>query len=193
MVDNMDRKSKGKTLRTLFFSMLTLSAFTFGGGYVIVSLLKQKFVDKLHWIDNDEMLDLVAIAQSSPGAVAVNGAVVVGYKLAGIAGTLVAIAGSVIPPVIIISLISVCYEIFKSNIYVTATLEGMKAGVCAVIFSVVYDMLVEQVKKHDVINLIILVTAFVLNYFLKINLIWILLGTIAVGILRTVASGKREE
>ena len=64
----------------LFFSTLYLSAFTFGGGYVIVSLMRKKFVDNYHWIDEDEMLDLVAIAQSAPGPIAVNGAIVVGYK-----------------------------------------------------------------------------------------------------------------
>ena len=87
----------------IFLSTLYLSAFTFGGGYVIITLLKQKFVDELHWIDNDEMLDLVAIAQSSPGAIAVNGAIVVGYKLAGIPGVLVSVLGAVLPPFIILS------------------------------------------------------------------------------------------
>ena len=77
-------EKKSKVLRKLFFSTLYLSTFTFGGGYVIVTLMKNKFVDELHWIDEEEMLDLVAIAQSSPGAIAVNGAIVVGYKLAGI-------------------------------------------------------------------------------------------------------------
>ena len=76
-------ESKGRILRKLFFSTLYLSAFTFGGGYVIVTLMKKKFVDSLHWIDEEEMLDLTAIAQSAPGAIAVNGAIVVGYKLAG--------------------------------------------------------------------------------------------------------------
>ena len=71
-----------KKLWKLFLSTFYLSAFTFGGGYVIVTLLKNKFVDELHWIDEKEMLDLVAIAQSSPGAIAINGAIVVGYKLA---------------------------------------------------------------------------------------------------------------
>ena len=78
-------KEKWTKIRKVFFSTLYLSAFTFGGGYVIVTLMKKKFVDELHWIDEEEMLDLVAIAQSAPGAIAVNGAIVVGYKLAGIA------------------------------------------------------------------------------------------------------------
>lgn len=79
---------KKSALWTLFFSTLYLSAFTFGGGYVIVSLMKKKFVDEYHWIEEDEMLDLIAIAQSAPGAIAVNGAIVVGYKLAGLPGAL---------------------------------------------------------------------------------------------------------
>ena len=86
----MEEKQKNKryVLRKLFFASLYLSTFTFGGGYVIVTLLKEKFVDQYHWIDEEEMLDLVAIAQSSPGAIAVNGAIVVGYKLGGIPGFL---------------------------------------------------------------------------------------------------------
>ena len=79
---------KKSALWTLFFSTLYLSAFTFGGGYVIASLMKKKFVDEYHWIEEDEMLDLIAIAQSAPGAIAVNGAIVVGYKLAGLPGVL---------------------------------------------------------------------------------------------------------
>lgn len=102
----MEKKNKKKMLWKIFISTLYLSAFTFGGGYVIVTLMKKKFVDDYHWIEENEMLDLVAIAQSSPGAIAVNGAIVVGYKLAGILGTIVAIIGTVIPPFLIISIIS---------------------------------------------------------------------------------------
>ena len=91
-------RKKQKVLWKLFLSTLYLSAFTFGGGYVIVTLMKDKFVDKYHWIEENEMLDLIAIAQSAPGAIAVNGAIVVGYKLAGLAGVLTAIFGTVLPP-----------------------------------------------------------------------------------------------
>ena len=77
----MERKRN--VLWNLFVSTLYLSAFTFGGGYVIVSLLKKKFVDEYHWIEEEEMLDLVAIAQSSPGAIAVNAAILVGWRVGG--------------------------------------------------------------------------------------------------------------
>ena len=95
-------ENKKKVLLKIFISTLYLSAFTFGGGYVIVTLMKKKFVDEYRWIEEDEMLDLVAIAQSAPGAIAVNGAIVVGYKLAGSAGALTAIIATIIPPFVII-------------------------------------------------------------------------------------------
>ena len=113
-------KEKWTKIRKVFFSTLYLSAFTFGGGYVIVTLMKKKFVDELHWIDEDEMLDLVAIAQSAPGAIAVNGAIVVGYKLVGIAGALAAIIGTIIPPFVILSVIFYFYAAFSSN-YIVKT------------------------------------------------------------------------
>ena len=105
-------ENKRKVLAKIFISTLYLSAFTFGGGYVIVTLMKKKFVDEYHWIEEDEMLDLTAIAQSAPGAIAVNGAIVVGYKLAGMAGAVTAIIATIIPPFVIISLISVFYNAF---------------------------------------------------------------------------------
>ena len=121
-------KEKWTKIRKVFFSTLYLSAFTFGGGYVIVTLMKKKFVDELHWIDEEEMLDLVAIAQSAPGAIAVNGAIVVGYKLAGIAGALAAIIGTIIPPFVILSVIFYFYAAFSSNYIVKTVLDGMQAS-----------------------------------------------------------------
>ena len=174
----------------IFLSTLYLSAFTFGGGYVIVTLLKQKFVDELHWIDEEEMLDLVAIAQSSPGAIAVNGAIVVGYKLAGVAGILCAVLGAVIPPFVILTLVSMFYNAFRESLVVQSLLQGMKAGVAAVIMSVVWDMAAGLVKGRDWILIVIMVLAFIANYFLKINVIYIILVTAAIGAVRTLLREK---
>lgn len=113
---------------------------------MIVSLMKKKFVDELHWVEEKEMLDLVAIAQSSPRAIAINGAIVVGYKLAGIAGVLVSIIGTVIPLFVIIALLSVYYNTFRSNELVSDA--GRHAGgVGAVIASVTYEMGTGVVKE----------------------------------------------
>ena len=99
----------------LFKSTFIISAFTVGGGYVIIPLLKAKYVDEYHWIEENEMLDLVAIAQSSPGAIAVNGAIVVGYKLAGVVGIFITILGTILPPFIVLTVVSIFYNAFKSD------------------------------------------------------------------------------
>lgn len=133
----------------MFLSTLYLSAFTFGGGYVIVTLMKDKFVDKYHWIEENEMLDLIAIAQSAPGAIAVNGAIVVGYKLAGLAGVLTAIFGTVLPP-FSYHLCDLCfYQMFRDNFIIRELLDRMQAGVGAVIASVVWDMAAGITKKKS--------------------------------------------
>ncbi|QAT50969.1 chromate transporter [Caproiciproducens sp. NJN-50] len=177
--------NKNGVLRKLFFSTLYLSTFTFGGGYVIVTLLKNKFVDELHWIDEDEMLDLVAIAQSSPGAIAVNGAIVVGYKLAGFPGILCSILGAILPPLIILTVISYCYAAFKANFVIQALLKGMRAGVGAVIVSVVYDMGSNVVRQKDPLLLAVMAAAFIANYFFGVNVIYIILLVAALGVVRT--------
>ena len=178
-------KSKGYVLRKLFFACLYLSTFTFGGGYVIVTLLKEKFVDQYHWIEEDEMLDLVAIAQSSPGAIAVNGAIVVGYKLVGIPGAIVAILGTILPPFIILSMVSMFYNAFRSNWFISQMLEGMQAGVGAVIASVTVDMGIPIVKEKDVMSLIIMMAAFAASCIFGVNVIYIVLVCGAIGAIRT--------
>lgn len=184
-------KSKKEVLLRLFISTLYLSTFTFGGGYVIVSLLKKKFVDEYHWIENDEMLDLVAIAQSSPGAIAVNGAIVVGYKLAGIVGAFVAIVGTIIPPFVIITILSVCYQAFRDNWLVSQMLEGMQAGVAAVIACVTYEMGSGIVENGDKISLLIMAGAFIAACFLNVNVIYIILTCIALGVVRTLLRRRK--
>ena len=110
-----------KTLWQLFLSTLYISAFTFGGGFVIVTFMKKKFVDELHWIDEDEMLDLTAIAQSSPGSIAVNAAILVGWRIGGALGIAIAVLGTLLPPMLILSMISFFYAAFASNRYVALT------------------------------------------------------------------------
>ncbi len=185
-------ENKRQVLIKLFISTLYLSAFTFGGGYVIVTLLKKKFVDEYHWIEENEMLDLVAIAQSAPGAIAVNGAIVVGYKLAGIIGALTAIVATIIPPFVIISLISVFYAAFRSNAIISQMLEGMQAGVGAVIASVVYEMGAGVVQSKSTSSIIIMVLAFIAACVLEINVIYIVLACILLGVIRTLIHKRRE-
>lgn len=111
-------KQNPKILWILFKTMFILSSCTFGGGFVIVSLMKKKFVEQLKWLEEDEMLDITAITQSCPGPLPINASVIVGYRMYGFLGSLVAILGTAIPPMIIISLICVFTNNFvKINTY----------------------------------------------------------------------------
>lgn len=177
---------KSKILFQIFISTLYLSAFTFGGGYVIVTLMKKKFVDQYHWIEEKEMLDLIAIAESAPGAIAVNGAVVVGYKLAGAAGVVTAVVATILPPFVILSLISVFYDVFRENVLISQMLTGMQAGVGAVIASVTYDMAVGVVQEKRISSIIIMGVSFAAASFFGVNVIYVILVCLALGIFQTI-------
>jgi chromate transporter len=135
----------------LFTSTFIVSAFTFGGGFVIIPLLKKKFVDELNWIEESEMMDLAAIAQSTPGPIAINCSILIGYKLTGIKGALITAFGAALPPLIVISVISMAYEAFKTNTVVKFALRGMQAGIAAVIVDVVISMTrsILSVRKNN--------------------------------------------
>ena len=156
----MSAKRDVKTYWKLFSSTFCLSAFTFGGGYIIIPLMRKKFVEELHWIEEQEMLDLSAIAQSSPGAIAVNAAILVGYRIAGIPGALVTICGTILPPLIILSIISVIYGWFRSNPWVAALLKGMQSGVAAVIADVTIRMAGDVIRQKKLLYILIMAGAF---------------------------------
>lgn len=182
--------SKGRRLWTLFSSMLYISAFTFGGGFVIVSLMQKKFVEDLHWLEEDEMLDMTALAQASPGAIAVNAAILVGRKVAGAAGIAVAVIGTILPPMPIISAISLAYEAFASNPWVAAALKGMQAGVAAVIVDVSWRLGSRVAKEHDPVALVLMAAAFVLSTVCHVNVIWLILGAAVLGLVRVLWQRK---
>ena len=169
----------------LFIEMLKISTFTFGGGFVIITFMKKKFVDELHWIDEQEMLDLAALAQASPGAIAVNAAILVGWRVAGFPGMLVAVLGTVLPPMVILTIISYIYATFVSNPYVAMLLKGMQAGVAAVIMDVVLSLGGSVLKKNKVLNLLIMLAAFSATFFFGINVIWIIVVTAVISVIVT--------
>ena len=186
-------QSRGKRLLTLFFSMLYISAFTFGGGFVIVTFMKRKFVDELHWIDEREMLDMTALAQSSPGAIAVNAAILVGWKVGGFAGMAAAVLGTVIPPVVILSVISLFYNLFAENRYVAWVLKGMSCGVAAVILDVSISLGKNVLKAGQWAHYAVMAAAFVATFFFRVNVVWIILAAAAVGVVLALYSRKGGE
>ena len=159
----------------LFTSTFQLSACTFGGGFVIIPLMRKKFVEDLGWIEEQEMMDLTAIAQSSPGAIAVNASILVGYHVAGISGALLTVLGTVLPPLIMISVISFFYQQFRDNVFVNMAMTGMLAGVAAVICDVVINMAKSILEQKRVIPVLVLVGSFVAVRFFDVNIMVVIL------------------
>ena len=158
-------ENRKKILMKLFVSTLYLSAFTFGGGYVIVTLMKKKFVDEYHWIEENEMLDLVVTA----------------------------IIGTIIPPFLVISLISVCYNAFRDNFIVSQMLSGMQAGVGAVIASVTYEMGAGIVHGKNAVSMCIMAAAFLASCVFHVNVVFVVIACGLIGALRTLAAERRAQ
>ena len=160
---------------TLFVSTFQLSACTFGGGFVIIPLMRKKFVEELGWIEEQEMMDLTAIAQSSPGAIAVNASILVGYHVAGIPGALLTVLGTVLPPLIIISVISFFYQQFRDNGIVNMAMTGMLAGVAVVICDVVINMAKTILQQKHVLPVLVLAGSFTAVRFFNVNIMIVIL------------------
>ena len=177
----------------LFYTMLYISAFTFGGGFVIVTLMEQKLVKEYGWLEEEEMLDMTALAQASPGAIAVNASILVGRKMAGTLGIFAAVLGTIIPPFAIISVISYFYEQFATNRYVAAVLVGMQAGVAAVIIHVVLNLGKAVVKQKSVLSMVIMIASFVMAYLLKINVVYIILLCAGIGVAKAIYEKRAKQ
>lgn len=186
-------KKDFKIYWTLFSSTFFLSAFTFGGGFVIVPLMKKKFVDELHWIEDKEMLDLTAISRSSPGAIAVNASILIGYRIAGFFGALVSTLGTILPPLITLSIISVFYAKFRDNDVINALLKGMQAGVVAVIADAVINLGNNIIKEKQATSILIMAGAFIATYFFNINVMYIIIVCGLVGAVYTFLRKKNRQ
>ncbi|MDO5538825.1 MAG: chromate transporter [Eubacteriales bacterium] len=169
-------------LWTLFRSMFVLSACTFGGGFVIVSLMKKRYVEELKWLEEDEMLDVTAITQSAPGPLPVNASVIIGYRISGIAGSLTAVSGTILPPMIIISIISMFYEQFRTNPYIAVALQVMRAGVAAVIFDVVINLAGNVLKTKRMMYIVMMIAAFIATYLLDVSAMIVILTCLGIGL-----------
>ena len=180
-----------KELKKLFLSTFKLSACTFGGGFVIIPLMRKRFVEELGWIDEQEMMDMTAIAQSSPGAIAVNASILVGWRVAGAVGSLISVLGTVLPPLIIISVISLFYAAFRQNLFVSMAMTGMLAGVAAVVLDVVITMIGQILKQKRLLPLLVLAASFAAVRWLDVNIILVILACGIIGAVDTVIQARK--
>ena len=179
----MKEKSSKPSIWRLFYYSFILSAFTIGGGYVMVPLMHERFVNKLRWIDENELTELVALGQSAPGAMVVNSSVIMGYRLLGLPGAIAALLGTALPPIIILAALWQVYDLVADNKWVAAAFRGMRAGVAAVIADVVVTMAAPYLKKTELIYAIIMVAAFLVAMLFEINVAFIILGSAVLGLI----------
>ena len=175
---------------SLFIKMLTISAFTFGGGFVIISMMRRTFAQKLKWLDDQEVLDMTAIAQSAPGALGVNSAIIFGYRIARIPGVVVSLTATVIPPLVILSVLAFFYKQFIGNPVAQTVMQVLRAGVAAVIVDVVIDLASNVIKSKDVLNLILMIAAFFALTVFRVSSLAIILIALVIGFLPL--GGKKE-
>lgn len=163
----------------LFKINLLISGFTFGGGYVVITMIRKYFVEEKKYFDEDTLLEMAAIAQSSPGAIAINFSGLAGYYVAGIAGAIISCIAAIIPPLLILSIVSSFYQDIKNNVLLSAVLKGMEAGVAALIVDVVINMWNVIFKQKQYLSMALVPLSFIANFILGIDVLVIIFFNIA--------------
>ena len=187
----MNREIGKPTYSALFAHTFVISAFTIGGGYVMIPLMKERFVDKLKWISAEELAELTALGQSAPGAMVINATALMGYRLLGFWGAICALLGTALPPLILLSAISYFYDIIRGNRFVSAAFRGMQAGISAVIADTVVSMAAPYMKKDEAPFILIMAGAFSAAWFFNINVALIIIACGLLGVLIGVIQRKR--
>lgn len=177
------RPGTGRFYWILFKSTFLISAFTVGGGMVIIPLLKAKFVDEYGWLNDKETLDIVAIAQSMPGVMAVNAAIMLGYRMSGLSGTLVTLLATILPPLITMTIIAYFYDLFAHNQYIQLLLKGMQCGATAIIINVVFNLVKKLFKKQLALPILIFLGTMIAVLAFDVNLMYCVLADAAIGLL----------
>lgn len=169
-----------KKVWELFIIFFKIGAFTFGGGYAMLSIIHREIVENKQWINDDEMLDMIAISESTPGVISINTATFVGYKVAGFWGAFMATLGTALPAFVIIVLVTLFFIPYMSNPWVQYAFEGIRVGVIVLIFSAAVKL--NKVNKKTAFNFTLTGVAFLLAAFTPINVILILIGGLICGI-----------
>lgn len=176
----MDKKRVGNSWQ-LFVSFFKIGAFTFGGGYAMIPLIQQETVEKKKWMSNDDILEIIAIAESTPGPIAINAATFVGYRTAGVLGAAMATLGVVLPSFLIIAIISQVLRAFENLTAVKYAFFGIRAGVLALLVKALWSMY-KQCPKSG-LSYAVMALAFVAVAVLNVGVLWVIIGCAALGLL----------
>lgn len=184
------REKRKKPLLLLFLTFLEIGAFTFGGGYAMIPLIRREIVEKRHWLTDDDILEIIAVAESTPGPIAVNAATFVGYRTGGFFGAFLATFGVVLPSFLIIAALSFVLDAFQEARAVRYAFVGIRAGVLALILKALVSMAAKN--PRDIVSCLIMVAAFIAVAVFRANVLLVIVGCAAAGLLSSAVAEKRS-
>lgn len=191
MSDEKELKAqRRKKLLPLFLTFLKIGAFTFGGGYAMIPIIQREIVENRKWITDDDILEIIAIAESTPGPIAINSATFVGYRVAGFFGAMLATLGVVLPPFCIIFAISFVLRQFSEIKAVKYAFWGIRAGVLALICKALWSMY-KKVNK-GLVPYIIMAISFIAAAVLDINVLYIIIACAVIGLVTSLIASRRK-
>lgn len=179
---------KIKTLWQLFLTFFKIGAFTFGGGYAMIPLIQKETVENKNWVTDDDILDIIAIAESTPGPIAINSSTFVGYRVGGFWGAFFATFGMVLPSFTIILLISYVLREFQEIRAVQLAFMGIRAGVLALIIKALYSMYRQAPK--GLVSYIVMALSFILAAFIDLNVIYVIIICAVIGLVTSLCAKK---
>ena len=182
-------KEKCKRLWQLFATFFKIGAFTFGGGYAMIPIIQREAVEKHGWVTDDDILEIIAIAESTPGPIAINSATFVGYRTCGVLGAACATFGVVLPSFAIILAISYVLKEFQEFPAVQYAFNGIRAGVLALLFKALWNMYKKSPRGW--VAYVVMAGAFVATAFLNINLFYVVLGCAVFGLITALLADRR--
>ena len=190
---NKDKEGKSvlKKLLELFLTFLKIGAFTFGGGYAMIPLIQKEVVDNHKWMSDEDILEIVAIAESTPGPIAINSATFIGYRTCGFFGAFAATFGVVLPSFLIIVAISFILDAFESAKIVKYAFFGIRAGVLALILKALWSMYKKCPK--GVVSYIVMAVALVCTAVFKLNVLIVIVGCAVIGLVSSFVIRRRQE
>lgn len=188
-MEKLDRKEFFKRLKMLFLTFFKIGAFTFGGGYAMIPLIQREVSERRKWITDEEILEIVAIAESTPGPIAINSATFVGYKVCGFWGSFVCTLGVVLPSFLIILCISGILELVQDMRAVKYAFMGIRAGVLALIVKALIKMY--KACPKGIVSYIIMGLSFVLAAILKVDVIIVVICCAVIGLVSSMIAERR--
>lgn len=162
----------------LFYTYLKIGTFTLGGGYAMLPLIQREVVDRKGWIDEEEFLNMIALAQAAPGLIAVNSAIFIGWRVGGWKGVCGAVLGAVLPSFVIILAIAMVFQEWKELPAVEAVFKGVRPAVVALIAAPLFKMTKTAIGKHTALPLLLSLAAALLIWLLHVNPVWVILATV---------------